>query len=368
MEGCTKEPCCALYANRKLQFFLLFDGRLGFSVMSVMSTKDSLNRPLRDLRISVTDRCNFRCRYCMPAEVFGADYAFLPREEILRFGEIETLAKVFVELGVRKIRLTGGEPLLRRELDILIKKLASIPAVEDIAMTTNATLLARNAEKLAAAGLQRVTVSLDAIDDSIFAQMNGVGAKVDRVLSGIDAALENGLGVKINTVVQKGVNDGEIVALAQASKERGVPIRYIEYMDTGNTNGWKHEQVLPSHLVLEQLKEEFSLEPVEKFQLGETAKRYRDADGFEVGFISSVTKPFCQDCNRIRLSADGHLYTCLFAHTGYDIKEALRAGETEHELAMRIKSLWTERGDRYSELRTEGMAPMAKKEMSYLGG
>ncbi|PQJ29503.1 GTP 3',8-cyclase MoaA [Rubritalea profundi] len=335
-----------------------------------MSSTDTLQRPLRDLRISVTDRCNFRCRYCMPAEIFDKNYSFLPREEILRFGEIETLARSFVSLGVRKLRLTGGEPLMRRDLDVLVGKLAAIEGVDDIAMTTNGSLLARNAQKLADAGLHRVTVSLDSLDNAIFGKMNGVGAKADRVIEGIDAALAAGLGVKLNAVVQKGINESELLPLAQFAYERNISIRYIEFMDTGNTNGWKHEEVVPSQKVLELLQESFPLVSVADAAIGETARRYHieGRAGFEVGFISSVTKPFCRDCNRIRLSADGHLYTCLFAQSGYDIKSSLREGETPEQLMSRISSLWGVRDDRYSELRSEGMAPVAKKEMSYLGG
>lgn len=335
-----------------------------------MNLNDTLQRPLRDLRISVTDRCNFRCRYCMPSEVFGADYVFLPREDILCFSEVETLARTMVTLGVRKLRLTGGEPLMRRDLHILVGKLAAIEGVDDIAMTTNGSLLARNAQKLADAGLHRVTVSLDSLDNAIFGKMNGVGAKADRVIEGIDAAVSAGLGVKLNAVVQKGVNESDLLPLAQFAYERKIPIRYIEFMDTGNTNGWKHEQVVPSRQVLELLKKSFPLVPVASAAIGETATRFHidGRDGFEIGFISSVTKPFCSACNRIRLSADGHLYTCLFAQTGYDIKSPLREGETAEQLVSRISSLWSGRDDRYSELRSEGMAPVAKKEMSYLGG
>jgi GTP 3',8-cyclase len=335
-----------------------------------MNLNDTLQRPLRDLRISVTDRCNFRCRYCMPSEVFGADYVFLPREDILCFSEVETLARTMVTLGVRKLRLTGGEPLMRRDLHILVGKLAAIEGVDDIAMTTNGSLLARNAQKLADAGLHRVTVSLDSLDNAIFGKMNGVGAKADRVIEGIDAAVSAGLGVKLNAVVQKGVNESDLLPLAQFAYERSIPIRYIEFMDTGNTNGWKHEQVVPSRQVLELLKKSFPLVPVANAAIGETATRFHidGRDGFEIGFISSVTKPFCSACNRIRLSADGHLYTCLFAQTGYDIKSPLREGETAEQLVSRISSLWSGRDDRYSELRSEGMAPVAKKEMSYLGG
>lgn len=306
----------------------------------------------------------------MPAEIFGADYQFLPREEILRFGEIEALTRIFVEMGVRKVRLTGGEPLLRRDLDVLVQKLASIDGVEDIAMTTNASLLARKAEKLKAAGLHRVTVSLDALDDAVFGKMNGVGAKAQKVVDGIDAALTAGLGVKVNAVVQKGVNEADLLPLARFAAERGIPIRYIEYMDTGNSNGWKHDQVIPSHKVLEMLREEFDLVSVDDAKFGETAKRYhvKGIEGFEVGFISSVSKPFCSECNRIRLSAQGHLYTCLFASDGYDIKTPMREGLSVDELRERLVQLWGKRDDRYSELRSEGMAPIAKKEMSYLGG
>lgn len=335
-----------------------------------MSGTDTLQRPLRDLRISVTDRCNFRCRYCMPAEIFDSNYAFLPREAILRFGEIEMLAKNFVSLGVRKLRLTGGEPLMRRDLSVLVEKLAAIEGVDDIAMTTNGSLLARNAQKLADAGLHRVTVSIDALDNDIFGKMNGVGSTADRVIEGVDAALSAGLGVKLNAVVQKGINESELLPLAQFAYERNIPIRYIEFMDTGNTNGWKHEQVVPSCQVLELLKESFPLVPVTNAAVGETATRFEidGRDGFEVGFISSVSKPFCRACNRMRLSADGHLYTCLFAQTGYDIKSPLREGETSEQLVTRISELWGVRDDRYSELRSQGMAPIAKKEMSYLGG
>ncbi|MFD2159342.1 GTP 3',8-cyclase MoaA [Rubritalea tangerina] len=335
-----------------------------------MSVEDRYQRPLRDLRISVTDRCNFRCRYCMPAEIFGADYRFLPREEILRFGEIELIARALVGLGVRKLRLTGGEPLVRRDLSILVEKLASIAGVEDIAMTTNASLLGRHAQRLKEAGLHRVTVSLDALDEAIFGQMNGVGARAQRVIEGIDTALECGLGVKVNAVIQKGVNDQEVLALAEFARTRKIPIRYIEFMDTGNTNGWKHEQVVPSYQVLESLREVMALEAVSKPLLGETAERYTlsGGDGFEVGFISSVSKPFCRDCNRLRLSAEGQLYTCLFAASGHDLKTLVREGNGEASLRQFVTQIWSQREDRYSELRSEGMAPIAKKEMSYLGG
>nr|WP_276200056.1 GTP 3',8-cyclase MoaA [Rubritalea marina] len=329
-----------------------------------------LKRPMRDLRISVTDRCNFRCRYCMPIEIFDSTYEYLPREGILNFDEIERFAEVFAGQGGQKLRITGGEPLLRRDLPILIEKLSSIDGIQDIAMTTNASLLAKHAEPLRAAGLDRVTVSLDALDEEVFGAMNGVGAKPQRVIDGIDAAIDAGLGVKINSVVQKGTNEGELIGLAHFARERRVPIRYIEYMDTGNTNGWKLDHVVPSAEVHAQLAQHFTLESVGNPKLGETAQRFADpsAPGFEVGFISSVTKPFCRDCNRMRLSADGHLYTCLFASEGYDMKSPMRAGESNAELADRLVSLWGGRHDRYSELRSEGKAGEPKKEMSYLGG
>lgn len=345
---------------------------LAFIVLVYMTATviDKLQRPMRDLRISVTDRCNFRCRYCMPAEVFGPGYNFLPREQILRFSEVERLARHFVSLGVRKLRLTGGEPLLRRDIVTLVRMLSQIDGVEDLAMTTNGTLLKRFSGELAEAGLQRVTVSLDALDNGVFSQMNGVGASSSKVIEGVEAALEAGLGVKLNTVVQRGVNESELVPLARFSQEKRIAIRYIEFMDTGMTNGWKLDQVVSSSELLQRLKSEFDLSPVPESVMGETAQRYHidGIDGFEVGFISSVTKPFCSDCNRIRLSADGHLYTCLFANHGYDIKSALRSGESEREIEQRLKALWGQRHDRYSEQRSHFDGTTTKKEMSYLGG
>lgn len=331
--------------------------------------KDKRGRALRDLRISVTDRCNFRCRYCMPVEVFGAGYEFLPRAEILRFGEIERLAQRFVNLGVRKLRLTGGEPLLRRDLTNLVERLANIEGVEDIAMTTNAALLAKHAVNLKVAGLDRVTVSLDAIDAEIFGEMNGVGVGPDKVIGGIDAALEAGLGVKVNAVIKKGVNDTEVLALAEFARERKIPVRMIEYMDTGNVNGWKLDEVAASHDLLEQLRKEMDLQPVER-ELGETAERYaiEGEEGFEVGFISSVTKPFCNACNRARLSADGKIFTCLFASQGLDVKELLRDGASDADLDKVLGNLWSVRNDNYSEQRSELTEGLPKAEMSYLGG
>ncbi|SHJ43379.1 cyclic pyranopterin phosphate synthase [Rubritalea squalenifaciens DSM 18772] len=336
----------------------------------MQEVQDKLGRQLRDLRISVTDRCNFRCRYCMPAEVFGAGYEFLPKDEILRFGEVERLAKVFVSMGVRKLRLTGGEPLLRRDLHVLVRKLAEIEGVEDLAMTTNGVLLAAKAEEMKKAGLQRVTVSLDAMDQDIFGAMNGVGAKVERVVEGIDAALAVGLGVKINAVVKKGVNEGEVPKLAAFARERQIPVRFIEYMDTGNANRWKLDEVMPTADLLAQLKQVYPLQAVCDPKLGETSERFHlpGVDGFEVGFISSVTRPFCRDCNRARLSADGHLFTCLFASVGHDVKALVRGGFDDEALATQLAAIWSVRVDRYSEERA-GMKEIPKKaEMSYLGG
>ncbi len=334
------------------------------------ATYDSRQRPLRDLRISVTDRCNFRCRYCMPVEVFGRDYQFLPREEILRYGEITQIVQVMVGLGVRKIRLTGGEPLLRRDLDQLIASIAEMEDIEDIAMTTNAALLADKAEVMQKAGLQRVTVSLDAIDPAIFKSMNGVGAEVSKVQGGIEKALECGLGVKINTVVKFGTNDQEIEPLVDYAQSIGVPVRFIEYMDTGNVNQWKLDEVLASREIIKGLRESRNLIPLEESQPGETSRRYGikgDSSGFEVGVISSVSQPFCSSCNRIRLSANGELHTCLFTGAGHDIKTALRGGANQTTLQSLIAAIWSSRADRYSEQRSEGLV-YTKKEMSYLGG
>jgi len=334
-----------------------------------MNLVDQLKRPLRDLRISVTDRCNFRCRYCMPVEVFGADYQFLPREEILRFGEIEKIAQRFVKLGVNKIRLTGGEPLLRRDLKDLIARLSELEGVDDIAMTTNAALLAKYAGELKEAGLHRVTVSLDALDEDIFGKMNGVGASPEKVIGGIDTALEVGLGVKVNAVVKRGMNDGEVVPLANFARERAIPMRYIEYMDTGNVNGWKLDEVVASHELLVILQKEMDLTKSDR-KAGETAQRYRidGEEGFEIGFISSVTQPFCSGCNRARLSADGKIFTCLFASEGMDIKQVLRDGATDEELDSLLGNVWSSRNDQYSELRSKLTENLPKAEMSYLGG
>ena len=337
---------------------------------SLNSLHDTLNRPLRDLRISVTDRCNFRCRYCMPAEVFGDDYDFLPKQQILSLEEIARMARLFCKLGVEKLRLTGGEPLLRRGISELVEMLAEIPEAKDIAMTTNGTILSRHASELKNAGLHRVTVSLDALDPAIFGRMNGKGASADHVIEGIDAALSCGLGVKINSVIQKGVNEREVFALAEFARERGIPLRFIEFMDTGNTNGWKLDQVIPFQELLKELHQRFPLEALEANSIGETASRFRylDAPQSELGFISSVSKPFCSDCNRARLSADGQMFNCLFASHGHNLKSAMRDGATDDQMAELIGHIWSARNDRYSELRSEIGGTHMKPEMSYIGG
>ena len=331
---------------------------------------DSLARPLRDLRISVTDRCNFRCVYCMPKEVFGKDFQFLRREELLTFEEIERLARVFAELGVAKLRITGGEPLVRRDLDRLIGSLAAIPGIDDLTLTTNGSLLARMAQRLAAAGLTRVTVSLDSLDDSVFRTMNDVDFPVARVLEGIDAAQTAGLGpVKVNMVVKRGVNHDSVVAMAERFRHTGVILRFIEFMDVGSTNGWKMDEVVPSAEIVEQLAEHWPLEPAEANYRGEVAERYRYRDGGgEVGLISSVTQPFCHDCSRARLSAEGKLYTCLFAVRGHDLRAPLREGASDDDLRDLLGTLWGARADRYSELRSAATDDRPKVEMSHIGG
>lgn len=328
---------------------------------------DQLGRGLRDLRISVTDRCNFRCRYCMPVESFGPGHDFLPRESLLSFEEMVRLVGALAPLGISKIRLTGGEPLMRRGVEDLVALLASIDGINDLAMTTNGVLLAHHAEALALAGLNRVTVSLDALDPERFAQMNGVGAKVERVLAGIRAAQVFGLPVKVNAVIQRGVNEGEILPLARWAKSCGVDLRFIEYMDVGETNGWKLDAVVSGDEILEILTREFTLIPREPRYRGEVATHWHHADGAEeIGLIRSVTRPFCQDCTRLRLSADGKLFTCLFAADGHDLRGLLRGGAGPGMLAATVRSIWSARGDRYSEER--GRVHRPKAEMSYLGG
>ena len=337
---------------------------------------DTLGRPLRDLRISVTDRCNFRCSYCMPKQVFDKHYEFLPHKELLSFEEITRLARLFVSLGARKIRLTGGEPLLRRGIEELVAMLAELKTPDgeplDLTLTTNASLLARKAAALKAAGLQRLTVSLDGLDDEVSQRMNDVGFPVAEVLAGIEAAQAMGLApIKVNMVVKRGVNESQILPMARHFKDTGVRLRFIEYMDVGASNGWRMDEVLPSSDVLALLRREFDLMPLPAQDAGETAERYAHADGGgEIGFISSVTRAFCRDCNRARLSTEGRLYTCLFAHRGDDLRRLMRDGATDDELIAAIESIWTRRSDRYSELRSSGQAPIVEKkiEMHYIGG
>ena len=330
---------------------------------------DTLGRPLHDLRISVTDRCNFRCVYCMPKEIFGKDFQFLPRAEILSFEEIERLVRIFVSLGVRKIRLTGGEPLVRRDLERLVEKLATLGDL-DLTLTTNGSLLGQKARSLAAAGLKRVTVSLDSLDDATFKRMNDADFPVAKVLAGIEAAQAAGLApIKINMVTKRGVNDTSIVPMARYFKGTGMTLRFIEFMDVGSTNGWRLDDVVPAGEIVAMIDREMPLEPVQAGYRGEVAARYRYRDGEgEIGVISSVTQPFCADCTRARLSADGSLYTCLFATEGHDLRALLRSGATDEEITHAIAGVWTERTDRYSDLRSEATAGLHKIEMSFIGG
>ena len=337
---------------------------------------DSLHRPLRDLRISVTDRCNFRCSYCMPKEVFDRDYSFLPQSSLLTFEEIVRVARLFVAHGVKKIRLTGGEPLLRRDLERLVAMLAEIPGADgerlDLTLTTNGSILERKAAALKAAGLGRVTVSLDAIDDRVFRRMNDADFPVADVLRGIDAAERAGLGpIKVNMVVKRGTNDQEILPMARHFRGRDVALRFIEYMDVGATNGWRLDDVVPSAEIVGAIDARWPLEPVDPSYRGEVAARYRYRDGKgEIGLISSVTQPFCHDCTRARLSAEGKLYTCLFASRGHDLRALVRdASISDADLDERLRGLWRMRADRYSELRTQGTpVDLPKVEMSHIGG
>jgi cyclic pyranopterin phosphate synthase len=334
-----------------------------------MQTIDSLSRPLRDLRISVTDRCNFRCVYCMPREIFGRDYQFLDRTELLTFEEITRLARVFVELGVSKIRLTGGEPLVRRDIGQLVAMLAGIPGL-DLTMTTNGSLLPSMAGGLRRAGLQRLTVSLDSLDDPVFGAMNDVDFPVARVLDGIRAAAEAGLApVKVNMVVKRGVNDSSLLPMAEYFRGTGHILRFIEYMDVGQTNGWRLDDVVPAVEIVRRIGERFPLEPLEPTYRGEVARRWRYRDGQgEIGLIASVTQAFCRDCTRARLSAEGQLFTCLFASQGHDLRAVLRQGASEADLAEHIRRLWTLRADRYSEIRSAQTSGLSRIEMSYIGG
>jgi GTP 3',8-cyclase len=350
----------------------------GHAVAATGLLADTLGRPLRDLRISVTDRCNFRCSYCMPKEVFDKDYPYLPHSDLLTFEEITRVARQFVAHGVRKIRLTGGEPLLRKNIEVLVEQLAALRTVEgeplDLTLTTNGSLLARKAKALKAAGLQRVTVSLDGLDDAVFRRMNDVDFPVAEVLQGIEAAREAGLGpIKINMVVKRGTNEHEILPMARHFKGTGHVLRFIEYMDVGATNGWRMDEVLPSADVIKLIDAQLPMVQLDASAPGETAERWAYADGGgEVGVISSVTQAFCGDCNRARLSTAGQLYLCLFATQGHDLRSLVRGGASEEELASAIGHIWQGRTDRYSQLRGS-MAPDAgagrrRVEMSYIGG
>jgi cyclic pyranopterin phosphate synthase len=331
---------------------------------------DRLRRPLRDLRVSITDRCNFRCTYCMPRELFGPDHQFLPRAELLSFEEIARVVRVLARLGVRKVRLTGGEPLVRRDVTELVAMLDAIDGIDDLAMTTNGSLLAPLVDDLRAAGLRRLTVSLDALDDDVFRAMSDTKIGVGVVLDGIAAAQTAGFGpIKVNVVVRGGVNTDQIVPLARYGREHGLIVRFIEFMDVGTTNGWQLGEVVPSRDVIRMIDAAFPVEPLDPNYAGEVAQRWRYRDGAgEVGAISSVSQPFCSTCTRARLSAIGELYTCLFAAGGTDVRTWLRSELDDEELRERIAGVWRARSDRYSELRTRATAGLDKVEMSYIGG
>ena len=332
---------------------------------------DRFRRPIRDLRISVTDRCNFRCPYCMPAEIYGERYQFLPRESLLTFEEIARLTGILVKLGVTKVRITGGEPLVRADVDRLIAMLSGLPGVDDLAMTTNAYLLPQFAHKLWDAGLRRITISLDSLDDEVFRKMNGRNFGTERVLEGIEAANEVGFSpIKINAVVQRGINDHTVVDLARFAKERGYIVRFIEYMDVGTLNGWKMDDVVTADEILARISAEMPLEPMDANYTGEVANRFRFADGNgEIGVIASVTKPFCGDCTRMRLSPEGQFVTCLFATSGTDLRTPLRSDATDEEIEEIVRGVWSGRDDRYSEIRTMFTdEPRQKVEMYHIGG
>ncbi len=335
-----------------------------------MIETDTLGRPLRDLRISVTDRCNFRCTYCMPKEIFGREYEFLARDLLLSFEEIARVTAVAARLGVTKVRLTGGEPLLRKGLPDLVAMLAGIEGITDLTLTTNGSLLARDAAALAAAGLHRVTVSLDSLDDATFMAMNDVGFPVARVLEGIETASSAGLGpIKVNVVVKRGVNDAGVVDMAEYFKGSGHVLRFIEYMDVGHSNGWRLDDVVPAAEIVAAIGQRFPIEPIAPNYRGEVANRFRYRDGTgEIGVIASVTQPFCGSCTRGRLSAEGRLFTCLFATTGHDLRALLRGGATDDDLESALRSVWGARTDRYSEIRSAATAGWQKVEMSYIGG
>jgi cyclic pyranopterin phosphate synthase len=330
---------------------------------------DTLQRPLRDLRISVTDRCNFRCVYCMPKDIFGSSYQFLPRSEVLTFEEIARLARLFIAHGVGKIRLTGGEPLVRRQLDHLIAMLSKIPGI-DLTLTTNGALLPQQAKGLKEAGLKRVTVSLDSLDNAVFKAMNDVDFPVEKVLAGIEASDQAGLSpIKINMVVKRGLNEESILPMARYFREKGFILRFIEYMDVGSTNGWRLADVVPAAEIINMIDAELPLEPIDPNYIGEVAERWRYKDGTgEIGVIASVTQAFCGNCSRARLSADGKLYTCLFGIKGTDFRQLLRGGASDEEISQSIAKVWRTRDDRYSELRSEETIPLPKIEMSRIGG
>jgi cyclic pyranopterin phosphate synthase len=334
---------------------------------------DRLGRPLETLRVSITDRCNFRCVYCMPKEVFGRDHAFLERRELLTLEEVARVVGLFARLGVRTVRITGGEPLVRRNVEHLVELLAAIETPShdplELALTTNGSLLAQKAEALAAAGLSRVTVSLDSLDDAAFRALNDVDFPVRRVLEGIDAASAAGLPVKVNAVVKRGANDGDVLALAEHFRGSGHVLRFIEYMDVGSTNGWRLEDVVSADEIVRSISERWPLEALPADRPDATARRWRYVDGAgEIGVVASVTQPFCGGCTRARLSAEGRLYTCLFGARGHDLRAPLRLGASDEELAEQLRSIWTRRTDRYSELRTADTAALPKVEMSYIGG
>jgi cyclic pyranopterin phosphate synthase len=336
-----------------------------------MIVTDTLDRPLRDLRISVTDRCNFRCTYCMPKEVFGRDFQFLRREELLTFEEITRLARIFIAHGVEKIRLTGGEPLLRRDLERLVALLAPLDGLRDLTLTTNGALLTpAKARALKEAGLKRITISLDSLDDAVFMAMNDVGVPVSRILAAIDAAAAAGLHpIKIDMVVKRGVNDQSILDMAGHFRHSGHILRFIEYMDVGNTNGWRLDDVVPAAEVIRTIDAVWPLEPVQPNYYGEVAERWRYRDGAgEIGVIASVTQAFCRTCTRARLSAEGELYTCLFSSRGHDLRALLRSGASDEQIGSAVASIWRLRSDRYSEIRAEQTIPLKKVEMSHIGG
>ena len=336
-----------------------------------MTLRDKLNRPIRDLRISVTDRCNFRCTYCMPKEVYGAHYQFMRRDELLSFEELVRIVRLFAELGVVKVRITGGEPLARQNIEVLIEMIGQIEGISDISLTTNASLLsADKARLLKAAGLSRLTVSLDALDNDAFMKMNDMNFPVDKVLRNIEHARQVGFNpIKINMVVMKGRNDNQVLVMARHFRGSDYILRFIEYMDVGTSNRWQLKQVVPTDALIKLINEEFPIEAIDANYRGEVAERWRYKDGQgEIGFISSVSKPFCRSCTRMRLSAEGKLYTCLFATGGHDLHRLLDIGYSDDQLKRYIIDLWTQRNDRYSEMRSEQTVALSKVEMSYIGG